>query len=102
MIIIPLSLGLIFVLLYLAFRSLLDAFVVLSNVLALSLGGIWALLLTGTQLQHLGRGGLHLASSAWRSWTACCWCRTSTHMRAQGHAAARGDHARGRASGCGR
>jgi cobalt-zinc-cadmium resistance protein CzcA len=46
--IIPLALGLIFVLLYLAFRSLLDALVVLSNVLALSLGGVWALLLTGT------------------------------------------------------
>jgi cobalt-zinc-cadmium resistance protein CzcA len=48
MIIIPLSLTLIFILLYLAFRNLLDAFVVLSNVAALSLGGIWALLLTGT------------------------------------------------------
>jgi cobalt-zinc-cadmium resistance protein CzcA len=46
--IIPLSLGLIFMLLYLAFRSLLDAAVVLSNVVALSLGGVWALLLTGT------------------------------------------------------
>ena len=34
--------------LYLAFRSLLDALVVLANVLALSLGGIWALFLTGT------------------------------------------------------
>jgi cobalt-zinc-cadmium resistance protein CzcA len=46
--IIPLSLSMIFVLLYLAFRSFLDALVVLSNVLALSLGGVWALLLTGT------------------------------------------------------
>jgi cobalt-zinc-cadmium resistance protein CzcA len=46
--IIPLSLGLIFVLLYLAFHSLLDAVLVLSNVLALSLGGVWALVLTGT------------------------------------------------------
>jgi cobalt-zinc-cadmium resistance protein CzcA len=46
--IIPLSLASIFVLLYLAFRSLLDALVVLSNVLALSLGGIWALLITQT------------------------------------------------------
>src|SRR5262249_19047332 len=46
--IIPFSLTLIFVLLYLAFHSLLDALVVLSNVVALSLGGIWALLLTGT------------------------------------------------------
>jgi cobalt-zinc-cadmium resistance protein CzcA len=47
MMIIPASLALIFVLLYLAFRSWLDAFLVLANVLALSLGGIWALLLTG-------------------------------------------------------
>ncbi|HEV3261953.1 MAG TPA: efflux RND transporter permease subunit [Gemmataceae bacterium] len=46
--IIPLSLGLIFILLYLAFHSLLDAFLVLTNVVALSLGGVWALLLTGT------------------------------------------------------
>src|SRR5262249_20237976 len=48
MYIIPLSLALIMVLLYLAFRSLLDVVVILSNVVALSLGGIWALLLTGT------------------------------------------------------
>jgi cobalt-zinc-cadmium resistance protein CzcA len=46
--IIPASLGLIFVLLYMAFRSFLDALAVLSNVMALSLGGIWALYLTGT------------------------------------------------------
>jgi cobalt-zinc-cadmium resistance protein CzcA len=48
MLIIPLSLGLIFILLYLAFHSLLDAIVVFSNVFDLSMGGIWALLLTGT------------------------------------------------------
>jgi cobalt-zinc-cadmium resistance protein CzcA len=48
MYIVPLSLTLIFILLYLAFNNLLDAFVVLSNVAALSLGGIWALLLTKT------------------------------------------------------
>jgi cobalt-zinc-cadmium resistance protein CzcA len=48
MFIIPLSLGLIFVMLYLAFHSFLDAVVVLSNVIDLSMGGIWALLLTGT------------------------------------------------------
>jgi cobalt-zinc-cadmium resistance protein CzcA len=48
MYIIPLSLFLIFLMLYLAFHSFLDAFVVLSNVLDLSMGGIWALLLTGT------------------------------------------------------
>jgi cobalt-zinc-cadmium resistance protein CzcA len=48
MIIIPLSLSLIFILLYLAFRSLIDALLVLANVVALSLGGVWALLLTGS------------------------------------------------------
>jgi cobalt-zinc-cadmium resistance protein CzcA len=48
LIIIPLSLGLIFILLYTAFGSLLDAVVVLSNVLAMAIGGIWALYLTGT------------------------------------------------------
>jgi cobalt-zinc-cadmium resistance protein CzcA len=48
MIIIPLSLLLITILLYLAFHSFLDAFVVLSNVIDLSVGGIWALYLTGT------------------------------------------------------
>jgi cobalt-zinc-cadmium resistance protein CzcA len=48
MVIIPLSLTLIFILLYMAFRSLLDTVVVLSNVLALLMGGIWALWLTRT------------------------------------------------------
>jgi cobalt-zinc-cadmium resistance protein CzcA len=46
--IVPLSLSFILLILYLAFRSWLDAFAVLSNVIALSMGGIWALLLTGT------------------------------------------------------
>jgi cobalt-zinc-cadmium resistance protein CzcA len=48
MYIVPLSLALIFVLLYLAFRNMLDALAVFTNVIALSMGGIWALLLTGT------------------------------------------------------
>jgi cobalt-zinc-cadmium resistance protein CzcA len=48
LLVIPLSLGLIFVLLYLAFHSLLDALVVFSNVIALSIGGIWALWFTDT------------------------------------------------------
>ena len=47
-VVVALSLVLIFVLLYLAFHSLLDALVVCRNVVAMSLGGIWALLLTGT------------------------------------------------------
>jgi cobalt-zinc-cadmium resistance protein CzcA len=48
MLYIPASLGLIFLILYVAFRSLLDVLAVLSNVLALAIGGIWALYLTGT------------------------------------------------------
>ncbi|HEY7311595.1 MAG TPA: efflux RND transporter permease subunit [Gemmataceae bacterium] len=48
MLIVPLSLAAIFVLLYLAFHDLIDALMVFSNVGALALGGIWALLLTGT------------------------------------------------------
>jgi cobalt-zinc-cadmium resistance protein CzcA len=46
--IIPVSLGLIFVLLFMAFHSLIDAVVVFSNVFDLAVGGIWALYLTGT------------------------------------------------------
>jgi heavy metal efflux system protein len=46
--IIPLSLGLIVVLLYTAFHSIKDALLVLVNVLAATMGGIWALWLTGT------------------------------------------------------
>jgi heavy metal efflux system protein len=46
--IVPLSLGLISILLFAAFRSILDSIVVLSNVLAMGVGGIWALYLTGT------------------------------------------------------
>jgi heavy metal efflux system protein len=48
MFIIPISLGLIFILLYSAFRSFLDALVVISNVFDLAIGGIWALYLTHT------------------------------------------------------
>ena len=40
----------ILVMLYLAFFSLLDALVVSMNVLAMSLGGVWALLITGLNL----------------------------------------------------
>ncbi|MGC3972483.1 MAG: efflux RND transporter permease subunit [Pirellulales bacterium] len=45
--VVSLALGLILVLLYLALHSLLDALVVLTNVVVLCIGGIWALLLAG-------------------------------------------------------
>jgi cobalt-zinc-cadmium resistance protein CzcA len=48
MFIIPVSLAAIFALLYLAFHDLVDALLVFSNVLDLSVGGVWALLITGT------------------------------------------------------
>jgi cobalt-zinc-cadmium resistance protein CzcA len=48
LIIVPVALGLIFMLLYMAFHSLIDAGLVLMNVMAMSIGGIWALYLTGT------------------------------------------------------
>jgi cobalt-zinc-cadmium resistance protein CzcA len=50
MIIIPISLGLIFILLYSAFHSFLDSIVIFSNVFDVAVGGIWALYLTGTNL----------------------------------------------------
>src|SRR5262249_38631260 len=48
LIVVTISLVLIFLLLFLAFSSFLDALTVYANVLAMSLGGIWALLIPGT------------------------------------------------------
>jgi cobalt-zinc-cadmium resistance protein CzcA len=48
MIIIPLSLVFIFILLYMAFHSILDTLIVFSNVFDVAVGGIWALYLTDT------------------------------------------------------
>jgi cobalt-zinc-cadmium resistance protein CzcA len=46
--IVPLSLGLILILLYSAFNSVKDAMLVMANVVEAAMGGIWALYLTGT------------------------------------------------------
>jgi cobalt-zinc-cadmium resistance protein CzcA len=48
MLIIPLSIGLIMVLLYMAFNSMKDAMLVMANVVAATMGGVWALWVTGT------------------------------------------------------
>jgi heavy metal efflux system protein len=48
LVIIPTSLVLICILLFIAFRSLLDVMAILSNVLFSAVGGVWALYLTGT------------------------------------------------------
>src|SRR5262249_34151421 len=48
MFVVSAALALIVIFLYLAFPPVLDVLVVLSNVVAVSVGGVWALLLTGT------------------------------------------------------
>lgn len=48
MFVVPVSMLLVFLLIYLAFRSFLDTLSVFANVVALSMGGFWALILTGT------------------------------------------------------
>ncbi|MGC3972078.1 MAG: efflux RND transporter permease subunit [Pirellulales bacterium] len=48
MYVVPVSMLLVFLLIYLAFRSLLDTLSVFANVVALSMGGFWALIITGT------------------------------------------------------
>jgi heavy metal efflux system protein len=48
LLIVPLSLALIFILLYVAFHSFLDTIVIFSNVFDVAVGGIWSLYLTGT------------------------------------------------------
>ncbi len=48
MYIVPISILLILVLLYTAFNSLKDALLVMANVVAATMGGVWALKLTGT------------------------------------------------------
>ena len=45
---VPLSIGLIMVLLYLAFNSVKDALLVMANVMTATMGGVWALKLTHT------------------------------------------------------
>jgi cobalt-zinc-cadmium resistance protein CzcA len=46
--IVPLSITLILILLYTAFKSIKDALLVMANVIAATMGGVWALKLTGT------------------------------------------------------
>ena len=48
LVIVPVSITLIMILLYTAFNSLKDALLVMANVVAATMGGVWALKLTGT------------------------------------------------------
>ena len=58
--IVPLSIGLIMVLLYTAFNSMKDALLVMVNVVAATMGGVWALLADRHAVQHLGGRRVHL------------------------------------------
>ena len=58
--IVPISIGLIMILLYTAFNSLKDALLVMMNVVAATMGGVWALKLTGHAVLDLGGRGVHL------------------------------------------
>ncbi len=68
-IVIPLTIALVAVLLYMAFGSFIDVLIVLSNVVALACGGVWALRLHADQLQRFRRGGVHI--HFWRSGDGC-------------------------------
>ena len=48
LVIVPVSITLILILLYTAFNSIKDALLVMANVVAATMGGVWALKLTGT------------------------------------------------------
>ena len=100
MIIVPLSLAMIFILLYIAFRNVLDAMIVFSNVIDLSIGGVWALLADRDELQHLGGRRLHLDFRRRHHGRAVADFLLQPAALA-GAAARRGDHARGPKSECG-
>src|SRR5262249_45475940 len=77
-----LSLALIVVLLYMAFRSFLDAGVVLANVLAMAVGGVWALKLTGLNFNiSAGVGFLSLLGVA--VWNGLLFVSASNRLRAR-------------------
>ena len=93
--IIPLSLGLIFILLYSALRSWLDAVVVISNVFALAIGGVWALYLTGTNFSISAAVGF-ISLFGVAIMDGLLMISYFNTLRAQGRTLGAGDHRRGR------
>ena len=77
-----------------AFGSLVDVLIVLSNVVALVCGGVWALLLDAHQFQHLGRGRVSSPSSAWRSWMRILQVSVIPSLATGRQTSGRGDHPR--------
>ena len=69
--IVPISIGLIMILLYTAFSSLKDALLVMVNVVAATMGGVWAPEADGHAVLDLGGRRISSRSSASPSRTAC-------------------------------
>ena len=99
--IIALALSLIFVLLYLAFGSLLDALVIFANVVAMSLGGVWALWLTGTNFNISAAVGF-ISVLGVAVMNGLLLVSSFNALRRPGSAAPRGDHRTGSSGWSGR
>ena len=84
MLVVPVAFAMILVLLYINFQSITDVLIVITNVVVLCLGGIWALVFTHTNFSVSAAvgfisifgvgimGGIILASRARRSKTPSC------------------------------
>ena len=99
--IIPLSLGLIFILLYSAFRSFLDTIVIFSNVFDVAVGGIWSLYLTGTNFSIAAAVGF-VSLFGIAIMEGLLLISYFNALRSQGLPLARCHHPGSPASGCGR
>ncbi|MCE9607080.1 MAG: efflux RND transporter permease subunit [Planctomycetia bacterium] len=86
-IVVSLALMLILVLLYLALRSLLDAFVVLTNVLVMCIGGVWALLLSGETF-NISAGVGFISILGVGTMSALLFISRYNMLRAHGHSLA--------------
>ena len=98
--IVPLSISLIMVLLYTAFNSLKDALLVMVNVVAATMGGVWALKLTGTPFTiSAAVGFISIFGVAVQD--GVLLISYFNQMRAERHAGPRCGDPRGRACGSG-
>ena len=86
------------VLLYTAFNSMKDALLVMANVVAATMGGVWALKLTRDAVHHLGGRRVHLDLRRRRAGRRAPDLVLQPDARL-GPAGPRGGHARGRAAG---
>ena len=96
--IVPLSITLILCLLYTAFSSMKDALLVMANVVAATMGGVWALTLTQTPFSiSAAVGFISIFGVAVQD--GVLLISYFNQMRGEGMSVRDGDHARGRAAG---